>query len=149
MADHGFIVKKEPTYTPLCLHKIPLIIYSQKYLDSTYVSNKLASQMDVFPTVMGLLKKNYTNSTFGINLLEESRPYAYYSEDNKLICLNDTFMYVYDRSRNEKLFKLDDPLKDVITVYPSIALKMKEYMLSQLQVAIMFIDSKKTNCPEE
>jgi len=147
-ADHGFIVKKEDTYIPLCLHKIPLIIYSSKYLDSAYVYNQLTSQMDVFPIIMGLIKKSYTNSTFGINVLEEIRHYVFYSDDNKLICLNDTFMFVYDKSKNEKLFKFDNPSKNVIDNYSSVALKMKEYMLSQLQVAIMFSDSRNTKCPE-
>lgn len=147
IADHGFIVKKELTYVPLCLHKIPLIIFSPKLISSPFVLDKLASQMDVFPTVMGVLKKNYINSTFGINLLEESRPYVYYSDDNKMICLNDTFMYVYTKNKDEKLFKFNNPSKNIISSYPSIALKMKEYMLSQLQVAILFSDSRKTNCP--
>lgn len=146
IADHGFIVKKENTYIPLCSHHIPLIIYSSHLIKNPQQITKLASQMDLFPTIMGLLKKNYINNTFGIDLNSENRPYVYYSEDNKLICQNDTFMYVYGKGDYEKLFHLKYPKINVLEKYPLIAKQMKEYMLVQLQTAIFLSDNKKTEC---
>jgi len=146
VADHGFVVKKEKTYIPLCAHQIPLIFYSPKFIKEPKISNKLASQMDVFPTVMGILKKSFLNQSFGIDLTIENRPYVFYSNDKELICKNDSFMYVFGKGNRELLFILSNPEECVLKRYPTIAKQMKEYMLTQLQVSVLLSDSKRTYC---
>ncbi len=145
ISDHGFLVKKETSAVPSCVHHIPLFIVTPENISKPFHSNKLASQMDVFPTVMGLLGKKYINNTFGIDLAVENRPYVFYSEDNKLVCQNDSFIYVYGKGKQEALY-FRNSANNVIADYPDVAQKMKMYMLSQLQTAAWLSDMRKTGC---
>jgi len=74
VADHGVVMGDITYEIPLSLHHIPLLIFSD---DPTLVTpqriTNYATQMDVLPTIAGLLNFNYTNNTFGQDLLKEKR----------------------------------------------------------------------------
>ena len=40
-------------------------------------------------TVMGIIKANYTNKTFGISILKEQHPFVFFSADDKIGCIDD------------------------------------------------------------
>ncbi len=144
-ADHGANVGGNKFEIPLSFHHIPLIIYCPFLIKSHESNNKLGGQIDIFPTVMDMLNFSYVNNTFGMDLLKEDRPYIYFTEDNKMVCLNDTFMYVYSKDKSEQLFLLKNPETGDISEKNSTKVKeMKTYMFSMLQTSQWMIEHKKT-----
>ncbi len=145
VADHGAAVGNEKYIIPLNFHHIPFVIYSPNMLNGKKF-NDLGGQIDVFPTVMGLLNVKYVNNTFGIDLLKENRPYTYFSEDNKLVCLNNDYMYVYSKEKEENLFKFKcNNFSNCISENKTVADSMKKYMFTMLQVTQWMIERKKTD----
>lgn len=144
--DHGAITYNNKYIIPLSFHHIPFIIYSSELISENKTDTALGGQIDIFPTVMGLLNVSYVNNTFGINLFKEKRDYIYFSEDNKLVCLNNDFMYVFSKEREESLFKLKgNDVSNCFEKNKSIADSMKKYMFVMLQSTQWMIEHKQTN----
>lgn len=93
VADHGAAMDSDYDL-PLTYFHIPLLIYSPSGVVPVEVRNQMASQLDVFPTIMGLLNIPYINNTFGIDLLREERPYAYMMHDNKYGIIDQEYVYI-------------------------------------------------------
>ncbi|MBK8564493.1 MAG: sulfatase-like hydrolase/transferase [Saprospiraceae bacterium] len=93
LADHGSSLDKRYDMPLSYLHS-PLIIYAPKLLGEPKNYPNLGSQVDVFPTTMGLLKLPYVNNTYGIDLFRESRPFACAYADDKFAVLNTEYMFV-------------------------------------------------------
>jgi len=58
---------------PLSFHHTPLIIHAPGLKLKPRTFNCLGGQIDIFPTVMGLMNLPYTNNTMGIDLLKENK----------------------------------------------------------------------------
>ncbi|WP_313516117.1 sulfatase-like hydrolase/transferase [Pseudomonas sp.] len=56
---------------PVANYQIPLFIYSPKWVKPAE-NAQLASQIDIAPTLLGLLNLDYTSTFFGRNLLQEN-----------------------------------------------------------------------------
>jgi len=145
IADHGAVTNNNKFIIPLSFHHIPLIIYQPKIYNSVKYE-QIGGQIDVFPTVMSLLNIKYVNNTFGINLFKEKRPFIYFSEDNKLVCLNNDYMYVYTKEKEESLFKLKgNNQSNIFEKNKNIVDSLKNYMFSMLQVSQYMIEKKQTD----
>ncbi len=145
VGDHGFLVKPDTNFVPLCLHNVPLIFYNPSLLDTAYTSNKLCLQVDVFPMIMSLLKCNYVNNSFGIDLFQQNRRFVYYSEDHSIVCQNDSFQVLINKSGNAEILILKNlPIPE--NYMNEIKEKMKEYALTHLQIANYLISKRQTNC---
>lgn len=109
LGDHGKIVGTQTYDMPLSLNHIPLIIYFPGFTGMPAVFAQPCGQIDVFPTVMGLLKRSYTNNTFGVDLFRTKRPYMFFSSDNALGCIDTQYFYSYNfKSDTEGLYKYND-----------------------------------------
>ncbi|MDY0216580.1 MAG: sulfatase-like hydrolase/transferase [Bacteroidales bacterium] len=111
VADHGFNAPS-PFEIPLSYHHSPFLIYAPAILDSIFSSSEIASQMDIFPTVMGLLGNPYINNTLGVDLLTENRQYAIVANNSSygviskewfLVIREDGEILFYDLSENNSL----------------------------------------------
>jgi phosphoglycerol transferase MdoB-like AlkP superfamily enzyme len=143
-ADHGAVVGESPYDLPLSFHHIPLIFYFPNMFTPKYY-DQIGGQIDIFPTLMGLLNANFVNNTFGIDLLKEKRPYIYFSGDDKLGCLDKEFLLIHTKYGNEKLYRYTNrDIKDYSKENNAVVDSMKEYMLSNLQSAQWMIENKKT-----
>lgn len=79
---------------PLERYHIPLIIYSPKYIQPKVV-DMLASQIDIAPTILGLLNASYKSKFFGSDILNSPQNRAFvatyqllgYIKDDKLLVL--------------------------------------------------------------
>lgn len=88
------------TELPIEKYHIPMLIYSPAHVQPA-VMNRLMSQIDIGPTVLGLLNFSYTSKFFGydINKLEPGRERAFistyqslgYVKNNALIVLSPQF----------------------------------------------------------
>lgn len=141
LGDHGKIVGSQTYEMPLSYNHIPLIIYSPAFTDSPKQVEALGGQIDVFPTVMGLLNRSYVNNTFGINLFDTKRDYIYFSSDDGLGCIDHKFFYTYNfKSNISSLYKYRDnnpenfalsypPFVDTMRTHAAAMFKLTDYMI--------------------
>lgn len=95
VGDHGKVVGTQKYNISLSYNHVPLIIYSPSFTDMPETFSQFGGQIDIYPTIMGILNKSYVNNTMGIDLLnDEKRPYMFFSSDTHLACIDDEFLYV-------------------------------------------------------
>ncbi len=141
-ADHGANVGEQLYEIPLSRLHSPLIIYKKDMPIQQKTS--LASQVDIFPTIMGMLNISYVNNTFGQDLLAQGRKYVVINYDNTVACLSDSLMYLYSSQTGKeglypyKLKKADDLLQQQF----STAKDMKQYLFSTMQTAQYMINKR-------
>ncbi len=145
LADHGGVVGSNVYEMPVSYNHTPMIVYAPKLLKETGVILNPGGQIDVFPTIMGLLGYPYVNNTAGIDLLNETRPFMYFSADDKIGCINGNYFYVYRTDGKESLYKYkNQDTHNYLTQYKTIADSMKTYSFSMLQTSQWMISNRKT-----
>ena len=104
----------------------------------------MAGQIDVFPTIMGLLKQPYANNTLGIDLLNESRPYIFFNADDKYGVIDQNWLLIVKTDGSKGLYKYQTKdTHNYITEYKEQAEKMNTYAKSNLQTCQYMILKKK------
>ena len=143
VADHGAALDTDYSI-PLSYFHTPLVFYIPGM--EPMVDESIASQMDLFPTVMGILGENYVNNSFGIDLLSERRPYTCFMADNKYGVLDGQWLFINQPGEEQKgLYKYRE--KDITNYaddYPELASEMQKYGESVWQTAEYQLDKKKT-----
>lgn len=143
MADHG--APLDGLYDlSLDYNHSPLIFYAPGIINEPRQFTCMAGQIDIFPSIMGLLKLPYANNTLGIDLFHESRPYVYFSADDKYgVIDNDWFLIVrkdnsisLHRYRSRDTHNFAGENADVVN-------RMNEYARSNLQAAQYIIRTRK------
>lgn len=132
VADHG--QKFEQVYEmPLAYHHNPLLFYAPALI-SPEIDENYALQMDIFPTLMGLLGGDYRNNTMGVDLCHQTRPYAYFTADDKLGVLSDSLFLVMNVDGRTNLFKYrNKDLNNHLSDLPAEAKSMADYGKSMMQ----------------
>ena len=143
VADHGAVLDTDYSI-PLSYFHSPLVFYKKDI--QAVADESVASQMDIFPTVMGLLGKSYINNSFGIDLLKEERPYVYFMGDDKYGVLNHEWLLINKPAEEQTgLYKyLEKDKKNYIADFPEVAEAMRKYGESAWQVSEYQLDKKKT-----
>jgi phosphoglycerol transferase MdoB-like AlkP superfamily enzyme len=145
MSDHGWAIK--PRYDiPLNYVHVPLFFYSPKYFPAAITNDKLAAQIDVFPTIMSALKLPYTQTDLGVDLFSNTRPYVYFNADDKLGVLNKNYYYIYRKNGPESLYEIPR-LENILDENKAIADSMKNYAFSQMQVSHDLIQKNRVGKP--
>ena len=152
VADHGTVVERYE----MPVNHIPCIIYSPLFEDSPKRFSQFGGQIDLFPTIMGLLNLPYVNNSLGIDLLKESRSYMFFANDNQLGCINDRYFYVRNLIENmDFLYTRKDKSTDATTDFQfesekaEILKKMKSYAVSMTVVSDYLIKNKQIHSIEE
>lgn len=135
VADHGGPLNI--TYDiPLNYFHSPLLFYGS-YLDfDPTVSHNMASQMDVMPTLMGMLNIPYVNNTMGIDLCNEDRPYALINDDDKIGVIDSSWLCII-KEKGSDLHLYNYPKRDKVDYINEErvrAKKMADYGKSMMQV---------------
>jgi len=142
IADHGEALSA-PYDISLDYHHSPLIIYAPKLINPI-IKKQIGGQIDVFPTVMGILNLPYINNTLGIDLLKESRPYIFINDDNKVGVLNDSLFMIMKDKEKSKLFKYQNGDKhNYAQEYPEQILEMENYIKHNLQTYQYMLKNEK------
>lgn len=146
LGDHGRILGKQTYEMSLTYNHVPLILYSPLFDDSPKLIKDFGGQIDIFPTIMGLLQQPYVNNSLGIDLFKEKRPYTYFVSDNHLGCVNDEFFYIFNPDNKvEGLFKYrDNNTENLMQKNHETAKDMKEYAISMMVTANYLIQNKLT-----
>lgn len=141
LADHGRSTI-QPYDMPLSFFHSPLIFFSERIKENPAQYNKLAMQIDVMPTIVGMLNLPYTNSTLGIDLLLENRNYAYFTDDNNIGVLSDRFFLIKNRDGGIKLHEYKTrSVKNIAEDFPGVVDSMLTYTHSMLQSAQYIIEN--------
>jgi len=133
LGDHGKNLGKQIYDMPLSYNHIPLIIYSELF-DKPKKIKDFGGQVDVFPTIMGLLGVPYINNTIGVDLFKTKRPYIFFESDEYFGCIDDKFFYTYEVSTGkEGLYDYRNKnAENLISKYTDIADNMRTYSSSMI-----------------
>lgn len=77
VADHGAPINVTYEISIDYLHT-PLLFYAPEITRDKQTFSSFVSQIDIYPTIMGLLKLPYLNNTLGIDVLKNKRPYVFF-----------------------------------------------------------------------
>jgi phosphoglycerol transferase MdoB-like AlkP superfamily enzyme len=142
VGDHGSNLAS-PIDVPLSYSHVPLIIHAPGIFPKPERRHDLANQIDIFPTVMGLLRQNYVQNTLGYDLNIERRPYAYFSQDHKMGVLDEKTLYVARKSGRESLYLyFDNSFEEQYNARQME--QMRRFACAQLQVSQWLIEQKQT-----
>lgn len=141
MGDHGNC--NDGTYEiPISYVHSPLIFYNTGLQNEE--NTDIASQIDISPTVLGLLGINYQNNTMGIDLINESRPYAYFSNEDFIGCIDNEFLLISRTDKTSKLYRFkNNSTVNLIDSFPEKADSMQKFAFSNMQVYQWLIKNKK------
>jgi phosphoglycerol transferase MdoB-like AlkP superfamily enzyme len=122
----------------------PLIFYAPNIFKEYKINSNIAGQIDVFPTIMGLLKLQYNNNTLGIDLLKESRPYIFFNADDKYGVIDTDWFLIVRDDKIKSLYKYrNSDTHNYAGERPDIVEKMNVYAQSNLQTFQYIIRSNK------
>jgi phosphoglycerol transferase MdoB-like AlkP superfamily enzyme len=98
VGDHG--LAKGHTYEmPISYNHVACIMHRPGILQPDTISSP-CYQPDITPTVMGILRIPYTNTTFGVDVMKEKHRFVMFSADDKIGCVNDQGYYYYKTLSN-------------------------------------------------
>lgn len=143
VGDHGKLVGTPECEMPESYNHVPLMIYGKDIHSAENPS--IGGQIDIAPTLLGMLGIGYTQNNFGIDLLKEQHPYIFYTADN-LIAVRDSshrlFIYSPETGQEFRYVKKDGRLQAVSD--DETFNRMKEYGFSMLQTAEWMVEQKRT-----
>ncbi|WP_196885672.1 LTA synthase family protein [Aureivirga sp. CE67] len=145
-ADHGAVL--EANYDiPLSYFRSPLVIY-QPNKNIKQIHKNIASQVDIYPTLMGMLKIPYVNNSLGVDVINSKRDFAIINDDDKIGIIDTTFLCIY-KDDEAKLYKYKqaDP-KNYADENPELVKEMTDYAKSNLQVYQNMLLSGQTKLEE-
>ena len=140
--DHGKLVGDAECELPESYNHIPLMIYSSRIHPEE--RNTFGGQVDIQPTILGLLNIDYLQNNFGVDLLKEERPCMFYTADNMIVGRNDTLLYLYNyETQQEFTYHIDNGKLKAVPM-DDLFLPLKEYSFSMLQSAEFLVKHGKT-----
>jgi len=146
IADHG--AAGQSIYDiALSYHHVPMLFYCPSHI-TPQRCDCLALQIDLFPTLMGMLPYPYRNNTFGLDLLRQQRRYAYFSSDDKISVLDTSYLYICQVAEDiQHLYHYADTLPgDQLSLHPQQAADMRRYAFGLIQHSYNMLTDRTTNC---
>jgi len=135
LGDHGKITETSRYNMPLSLNHVPLIIYSPTQTNVPQRISSPAGQIDIYPTVMGLLKYEPSYNSFGIDILNKDRKFVYFTSDEKLGCIGNNLFYVYDLIADQHFLYDLITHKNIKESNDNVVNQMKTYSFSMVESA--------------
>jgi len=93
MGDHGKLVGTPECEMPESYNHVPLMIYGKGIAPD--INHSPGGQIDVAPTLLGMLGIGYTQVGLGIDLLREQRPCTFYTADNLIAARDSSGLYIH------------------------------------------------------
>lgn len=140
--DHGKLVGDAECELPQSYNHIPLMIYSSDIEPEEKTA--FGGQVDIQPTVLGLLGIEYLQNNFGVDLLREERPCMFYTADNMIVARNETQLYMYNYETGQEFTYHLENGKLLPVAMDDTFLSLKEYSFSMLQSAEFLVKHGKT-----
>lgn len=143
VGDHGAAM--DLTYeASLSYNHVPLLFYAPNIIKEPRSIEDMSLQIDIMPTLMGLLNIPYTNNTLGIDLFKQKRPYGYFNADDKYGVINKDWYLIVREDKSTTLHKYKDKNQtNLSNKYPNIVDSMRNYAESNLQAYQYIIKNKR------
>lgn len=143
LGDHGKRVRTPDCELPQSYNHIPLMIYG-KHLKPR-IQREIAGQVDVAPTLLGLLNISYTQNNFGMDVLKENRPYVYFSDDELIAASDSSHLYIYSPSTQQTFtYRREGFTLHRTEAIDSLFQPLKEFCLSTLQATEYLVGKRMT-----
>lgn len=142
VADHGGVI--DPVYDlALSYNHVPLVFYAPGRITAQFCSQP-SLQIDVAPTILGLLGLEGDDNMLGIDLLRHSRPYAYFCADDKIAVIDGEWFYLYrEKLDNESIYRYKNSCTtDYIGQEAERAAQMRRYSFGMIQYSQMLLETK-------
>ena len=94
LADHGKLVGEMDSELPQSYNHIPCMIFGPGVAERRY--DGLATQIDVMPTLLGIMGLSYDYEGFGIDLLRHPRQRVFYTSDTQLVARDSTACVIHN-----------------------------------------------------
>ena len=141
------------TELPMDKYRIPAFIYAPEFIQPQKI-DKLVSQIDLMPTVLGLLNFNYQSKFFGQDVLKPSyKPRAFIATYQDLGYISDNVLTIISPVKKTKQFDLIQQKNDVLGINYSILYeekpkekineKLKKETIATYQTASYILKNKK------
>ena len=142
MADHGKIVGKVKGILPESYNHIPLIMFGPGV--PTGKVDRLATQVDVMPTLLSLMGISYRYDGFGIDQTRQQRPLVFYSADNQIVARSSSRCFIYEPKTNRSFaynVKADGTLCE--TRLTKEFKPLRNYVFAMIQTAQFMLKQQK------
>lgn len=140
VGDHGKLVGKADCEMPQSYNHVPFMIYG-KSIEPKELFN-FGGQVDIAPTVLGLLGMEYDQIGLGVDLLGEKRPCMYFTADNMVGARNESHFYFYEPATETEYFYDCNDFKMSVSKdksHPDFKM-LKNYSFSMIQGAQWLIN---------
>ena len=154
LGDHGHAYQGGKYALNLERFKVPLLLYAPGILAPArkYV---VSSQIDILPTIMGLLHLDHLHASFGRDLLnlDVDEGFAILANNQQIGIITDAYYLIEDLGINTFFYEYRHPFsskQDRFGKYPhlqQIAEKMQTTLRSHLQIALYLLKSRKCGDP--
>ena len=142
MGDHGKLVGTPECEMPESYNHVPFMIYS-KGIKPRNIAN-IGGQIDVAPTLLGLLGISYTQNNFGVDLLKEQRPCIFYTADNLIAARDSARLYMHaPETGQEFCYSVQNGTLNSSSFDTNFEF-LKEYVFSMLQATEQLVKEGKT-----
>jgi phosphoglycerol transferase MdoB-like AlkP superfamily enzyme len=148
VGDHGVAGNAEAMYPPVWTEQrltdehVPLLFYAPQLLQPQ-IRNEVVSQIDILPTIAGMLQQSYVNTTLGRDLLdpEKKNNYAFITNTAGAIgIVTDDFYFTRNINfPDEKLAPMhdgvilnkeqEDSVKQRLSVFTNAFFETAKYMI--------------------
>ena len=115
--------------------RVPLVIYAPKLLPKGKVINKIASEVDVLPTIAGLAASGYINTTMGRDLFDERYDDARYAftvthgQGLRIGLLDERYYFLMNDDGSNKILHdthSDNPRDNVMNQFSEKATELEQ-----------------------
>ncbi len=142
LGDHGKMIGQADCELPESYNHVPFFIYGKGISPKEH--SGYGMQVDIAPTLLGLLNHSYTQNNFGIDLLREERPYTFYTADNTVAARDSSRLFVHNPDAGRDFYYDLSSGKPVKTDNSPEFERMKTYCFSMLQTTEMMVEKGMT-----
>ena len=142
VGDHGKLVGTPENEMPESYNHVPLMIYGKDIQPKQDYS--LGGQIDIAPTLLGLLGIDYIQNNFGIDMLKEERPCMFYTADNLIAARDSVNLYIHSPETGQEFRYSKKNNKFIVADENHEFQKLKEYCFSMLQSTEYLVKQGKT-----
>lgn len=147
LGDHGKMVGNPETEMPDSYNHIPLMFYSQGMAPA--VIDGVGGQIDIAPTLLGMLNISYQKHHLGVDLLKTRRECMFYTADNMIGCRDNEHLFIYAPAEKMEFHYRITSEGDYIQIQDTNYHKehfeyLREYSFSMLQTTEYMVSKKQT-----
>lgn len=142
VGDHGKLVGQADCELPESFNHIPLIIHSKDIAPAERTD--FVGQVDIAPTLLGMLNIAYTQNNFGVDLMREQRPAAFYTADKTIAARDSSHLFVYNaETQKTYCYLLKDGKPTETTMAPPFE-ALRNYVYPLLQTTEHLVQHQMT-----